>query len=176
MTHHVHDTDVRHSAGDCRRNDARGACLRRGAAQADGNSGRAGSEANSAELVAAAFDAAPAREACCAAGAAEEPEETGRTARASPARAGVDSDRTLSAGRGLPTDGLPALRTEAGGPRPRTAAASGVGRAGDPAAGQRIPAASADLSVLRRDDLRRIAAGSAAKVRPARGWWPWRLC
>ena len=63
----------------------------------------------------------------------------------------------------LQADRMPALRREALGQRPGAVAASGVGIARDQAARDRVPTASADVSLLRRNDVcgtaRRRAAG-----------------
>ena len=64
----------------------------------------------------------------------------------------------------LQADRMPALRREALGQRPGAVAASGVGIARDQAARDRIPAASADVSLLRRNDVCGIARRRAART------------
>ncbi len=95
-------------------------------------------------------------------------EETRRSAGPRETRAAVDSHRRVRRRPTAEADRMPTLRREALGQRPGTAAASGVGIARDQAARDRIPAASAGVSLLRRDDVCRVARGRAAgSVGPA---------
>ena len=66
----------------------------------------------------------------------------------------LDSHRPMGRCATAETGRMPTLRSEALGIRPGTAAASGLGIARDPAAGDRVPASSADVPLLRRDDMR----------------------
>ena len=118
---------------------------------ADRGIGTAGERQNAAKFLPAAQHATSTRPAAAAETQVEE--ETRRAARPRETRAAADSHRRMRRREPAEADRMPPLRREALRQRPRAAAASGVGIARDQAACDRISTASADVSLLRRNDV-----------------------